>query len=113
MSTNVSVGPTTIAGWLTAGAGFLTALATGLTGSASELSGPGKWSAIIGLVALAITNIGRYVQAVQAPGAPASADALDPSLGISPAAALAPSEVPVDGVDGGAVPRAVEAPNVG
>jgi hypothetical protein len=66
VNVSVSVGITTIIGWLTAVGGLIPILVKlleegqkGLT-----LAGPEKWFAIIGVVSLGITQIGRYVQSV-------------------------------------------------
>lgn len=66
VNVSVSVGITTIIGWLTAVGGAIPVIVKlleegqkGLT-----LAGPEKWFAIIGVVALGITQIGRYVQSV-------------------------------------------------
>lgn len=63
---NVSIGPSSIAGWLTfagAEAGFI---GTAISGSEAQLHGPGKWLAILGVVALVLTNGGRQLQAALA-----------------------------------------------
>jgi hypothetical protein len=62
----VSVGITTVIGWLTALGGVLPIVVKLLEEGASALTigGPEKWAAIIGLVSLAVTNIGRYLQSV-------------------------------------------------
>jgi hypothetical protein len=61
----VSVGITTIIGWLTAIGGAIPIVVKlleegqkGLT-----LAGPEKWAAILAVVSLGITQIGRYAQA--------------------------------------------------
>lgn len=63
---SVSVGITTVIGWLTAIGGAIPIVVKlleegqkGLT-----LSGPEKWAAIIGVVALGVTQFGRYIQSV-------------------------------------------------
>lgn len=65
VSVSVSVGITTIIGWLTAVGGAIPIIVKlleegqkGLT-----LAGPEKWGAILSVVALAITQLGRYFQA--------------------------------------------------
>ena len=66
MSTNkVSIGITTVIGWLVALGGLLPIVVKLLEEGASALTigGPEKWAAIIALVSLAVTNIGRYLQA--------------------------------------------------
>ncbi len=61
---SVSVGLTSIIGWLTAIGGAIPIvvklLEEGQKGLA--LSGPERWGAILGVIALAITQLGRYVQ---------------------------------------------------
>jgi hypothetical protein len=76
----VSVGITTIIGWLTAIGGAIPIVVKlleegqkGLT-----LAGPEKWAAILAVVSLGITQIGRYLQAhalISAGGAAAAATA--------------------------------------
>ena len=68
VNVSVSVGITTIIGWLTAIGGAIPIVVKlleegqkGLT-----LSGPEKWAAILSVVALGITQLGRYFQAVAA-----------------------------------------------
>jgi len=63
MAAQVSVGPTSIAGWLASAGSFISAFAVGFQGSEAQLNGPAKTLAIIGLAALALTNIPRYFQA--------------------------------------------------
>lgn len=65
VSVSVSVGITTIIGWLTAVGGAIPIVVKlleegqkGLT-----LAGPEKWGAILSVVALGITQLGRYIQA--------------------------------------------------
>lgn len=66
MTPKVTVGVSSIVGYLTAFAGAIPILvrlveegAKGLT-----LAGPEKWAAIISIVSLAVTQIGRYLQAI-------------------------------------------------
>lgn len=61
----VSVGITTIIGYLTSAITALPVLITILEeGSAAvAINGPTKWAAIMSVVTLAITQIGRYLQA--------------------------------------------------
>jgi hypothetical protein len=61
----VPVGPATITGYLTALVGFLGATTTAISGTEAQLHGPGKWMAILGLVSLGITNLGRQLQAAK------------------------------------------------
>jgi hypothetical protein len=65
MQEQVSVGITTIIGYLVAFAGAVPMIVKlleegqkGLT-----LAGPEKWAAILSVVSLAVTQIGRYIQA--------------------------------------------------
>ena len=58
-----SIGITSILGWLTFAGATLTTTVTAITGSQADLNGPGKWTAILGIVSLGITNAGRYLQA--------------------------------------------------
>ena len=66
MNTKVSVGITTVVGWLTALGGVIPILVKLLEQGSSALTigGTEKWAAIIGLVSLAVTQIGRYLQSV-------------------------------------------------
>jgi hypothetical protein len=99
-TTKVSVGITTVIGWLTAVAGAIPIIVKlleegqkGLT-----LAGPEKWGAIISVVALAVTQLGRYLQAIvktlppppppPAPGG--SAPVPPPAVVAAPAAGGAP-----------------------
>jgi|ERR1022692_3012824 hypothetical protein len=63
MNTNPTVGLASILGWLTFAGAELTTITTAATGSQADLNGPGKWVAILGVVALGVTNAGRYLQA--------------------------------------------------
>jgi hypothetical protein len=63
MSTKPSIGLSTIIGWATFAGATITTAATAASGSEAQLQGPGKWSAILGIVALTITSAGRYLQA--------------------------------------------------
>lgn len=63
VSTQVPVGPSSILGWLTAAAAFVISTVQSLEHSQALVSGPGKWPAILGVVALAATNAGRQFQA--------------------------------------------------
>jgi hypothetical protein len=60
---NPSVGISSILGWLTFAGFETTSVTTAATGSQADLAGPAKWTAILGIVALGITNAGRYLQA--------------------------------------------------
>ncbi len=66
LSVSVSVGITTIIGWLTAIGGAIPIIVKLLEEGQSglTLSGPEKWGAILSVVALGITQLGRYIQAV-------------------------------------------------
>lgn len=65
MQTKVSIGITTVIGWLVTLGGALPILVKLLEeGQAGlKLAGPEKWAAIISLVSLAVTQLGRYFQA--------------------------------------------------
>lgn len=62
-SSQVSIGPSSVLGWLAAAAGLVTSVVQSLENGGSLVSGPGKWPAILGVVALAATNAGRQFQA--------------------------------------------------
>jgi hypothetical protein len=61
----VTIGITSVIGWLTALAGAIPIIVKLLEeGQAGlKLGGPEKWAAIISVVALAVTQLGRYLQA--------------------------------------------------
>lgn len=59
---NPSVGLSSIIGWATFAGATITTVATAASGSEAQLQGPGKWAAILGVVSLAVTNGGRYLQ---------------------------------------------------
>lgn len=65
MKTTVSVGITTVIGYLVAAAGAIPVLVSILEegNAAVAINGPEKWAAIISVVSLAVTQIGRYFQA--------------------------------------------------
>jgi len=65
MKTNVPVGVTSWFGWLAGLAALVPTIVKDIEeGQAALLvGGPEKWSAITGIVLLAITQIGRYFQA--------------------------------------------------
>ncbi len=98
MNTNPPVGLASILGWLTFAGAELTTVTTAATGSQADLNGPGKWTAILGVGALAVTNAGRYLQAHAMIGASAqkalnTAGAVLPTLAeefASPPPAAAP-----------------------
>lgn len=81
--TKVSIGITSVIGWLTAVAGMIPIVVKLLEeGQAGlKLEGPEKWAAIFAVVSLAITQLGRYLQAhalILAPPA-AAAPAIAPA----------------------------------
>ena len=65
MQTNVSVGITTIIGYLVTFGGAIPIIVKLLEEGAKglTLAGPEKWAAIVSVVSLAITQLGRYLQA--------------------------------------------------
>ena len=63
MQNNVSVGPTSVAGWGTAVAAFVGAVVTYLTGDHTAQHVTAIETASIGLVTLVITQVFRYLQA--------------------------------------------------
>jgi hypothetical protein len=73
-NSNPSVGLSSIIGWATFAGAIITTIATAASGSEAQLQGPGKWSAMLGIVALAITNGGRYLQSHAMISASASRD---------------------------------------
>lgn len=64
--TKVTVGITTIIGYLTALGGAIPLLVKLLEEGAKglTLAGPEKYAAIISIVSLAVTQLGRYLQAI-------------------------------------------------
>ena len=67
MNTNVPIGPSSVLGWLAAAAGLLTTVVQSIENNGALVSGPGKWPAILGVVVLAATNLGRQFQAARLP----------------------------------------------
>lgn len=65
MKTSVSIGTTTIIGWLTALVAAIPTLVQVIEqgNAAVAINGPTKWTALLAVVAFAITQIGRYAQA--------------------------------------------------
>lgn len=65
MKTSVPIGITTIIGYLVTLGGLLPVIVKLLEegGAAFALGGPEKWAAIVAVASLAITQIGRYLQA--------------------------------------------------
>jgi len=76
MRTNVSIGPASVLGWLAAGAGLITCTVQSIETGGALVSGPGKWPAILGVAVLAVTNLGRQLQAAHLPGAASVADSV-------------------------------------
>lgn len=65
MKTSVPIGITTVIGWLVSLGGAIPIVVKLLEEGQAGLSlaGPEKWAAIISVVSLAVTNLGRYWQA--------------------------------------------------
>ena len=63
MKTSVSIGITSVIGWVTALFAILPAILESIKVNEVAINGPNKWLAIVSIVALAITQIGRYAQA--------------------------------------------------
>jgi hypothetical protein len=111
MNTNPSVGLSSILGWATFAGAMITSIATAAAGSQAQLEGPAKWTAILGIVALAVTNAGRYLQAhALVRSSSTASEVLDDSATVLNALmAEAQANVPrvmasPDGVDSAAVP---------
>lgn len=62
----VAIGPTTVVGWLTALLGCLPIIVKTIEEGTVAFNGPEKWLAVIGVVSLAVTQIGRYLQSLKA-----------------------------------------------
>lgn len=62
-SSKVSIGPSSALGWLAAAGGIVTSTVQSLEHSQALASGPGKWPAILGVLALVATNAMRQFQA--------------------------------------------------
>lgn len=109
-SSQVPIGPSSILGWLAAAAGLLTSTIQSLEGSQALVSGPGKWPAILGVVALAATNLGRQFQAAHlTKAATIASDVATLPAALTALAAEAQANVQKlaahpDGVDSAAVP---------
>lgn len=104
-SSQVSIGPSSVLGWLAAAAGFVTSTVQSLEHGGALVSGPGKWPAILGVVALAATNAGRQFQAAHLTKAATIAaevaavpDALQ-ALAAEAQANVAAAQATPDGVD--------------
>jgi hypothetical protein len=63
MKTSVSIGATTVVGWVTAALALLPSVIESIKVDEVALNGPNKWLAIAGIVIGAVTQIGRYAQA--------------------------------------------------
>ena len=63
MKTSVSIGVTSIGGWLAAILGLLPVIVKSIEEGSIAIGGPEKWLAIAGIIFGAITQIGRYMQA--------------------------------------------------
>lgn len=109
-SSNVSIGPASILGWLAAAAGLLTTAVQSLENSQALVAGPGKWPAILGVGALVATNLGRQFQAAHlTKAAVVTADVAKVPDALAALAAEAQANVAKlqaqpDGVDGPHVP---------
>lgn len=57
---NVPVGPASIVGYILTALG---AIGAGIAAAEHEMAGPGKWLAILAVVAGVMTNLGRQLQA--------------------------------------------------
>lgn len=108
---NPPVGVSSILGWLTFAGAELTTIITAATGSQADLNGPGKWTAILGIVSLGITSSGRYLQshALIRTGGTAAQVIDDGGAALAALSAQAQENVAKvaaspDGVDSGAVP---------
>lgn len=64
--TTVAIGPTSIVGWITAVLGLLPIIVKSVEEGAVAFSGPEKYLALLGIISLAITQIGRYLQSLKA-----------------------------------------------
>lgn len=72
-STKVPIGVTSIVGWTTAALAAVPLIVKTIQeGTAAfQIGGPEKWIALFGIVSLALTQLGRYLQAaIQAKPAP-------------------------------------------
>jgi hypothetical protein len=65
MNKTVSIGPTTIVGWLGALVGILPIIIKSIESGTVAFNGPEKYLAIGGIVLGCITQIARYVQALK------------------------------------------------
>lgn len=113
-SSQVSIGPASILGWIAAAAGIVTSTVQSVEGSGALASGPGKWPAILGVGALLATNLGRQFQAAHLTKAAAVASdvakvpAVLEQLAAAAQANVATVQAHPDGVDGPHVPFATE-----
>jgi len=90
----VPIGPSSLLGWVGALAGIVVTAVLSLSEHAALLSGPGKWSAILGTVALVGTNFGRQLQAAHLPKAAAIAAEAAAGAGAAGAAIPVPKQPP-------------------
>lgn len=110
-NSNPSVGLSSIIGWATFAGATIVSIGTAVTGSEAQLEGPGKWTAILGIVAFTVTNAGRYLQAhalIRSGGTTARV-VDDSAAALTALMAEAQANVPKvaaspDGVDSAAVP---------
>jgi predicted AAA+ superfamily ATPase len=63
MNTSVKIGATTIVGWVTALLGALPIIIKSVEEGQVAFHGPEKYLALLSVVSLAITQLGRYAQA--------------------------------------------------
>jgi hypothetical protein len=63
MNNKVSVGVTSVIGWLTAFLALLPAIIKAIEGSGAAFTGPGKYLAVFGIASGLVTNVARYLQA--------------------------------------------------
>jgi hypothetical protein len=63
VKTSVSVGATSVLGWMAALLGLAPTIVKSIEEGTVAFGGPEKWLAIAGIIFGAITQIGRYLQA--------------------------------------------------
>lgn len=93
MNNKVSVGITSVIGWLSALLGLLPTIIKALEEGNVVLAGPEKYLAIAGIAAGLVTNVGRYFQAHKMIGTSEQAPFAEGTLSDVPSEPAIPSPV--------------------
>jgi hypothetical protein len=65
MKPKVSIGATTVVGWLTALVGLLPIIVKSIESGTTAFNGPEKWLAVAGVIFGSITQVFRYAQSLK------------------------------------------------